>query len=39
MELADELERLRYAKGLSYRKLTELCGLNQHTMRNAIMLK
>lgn len=37
MELADELERLRYEKGLSYRKLADMCGLNQHTMRNAFI--
>ena len=37
MELADELERLRYEKGLSYRKLADICRLNQHTMRNALI--
>lgn len=37
MELADELERLRYEKGLSYRKLADMCNLNQHTMRNALI--
>lgn len=37
MELADELERLRYDKGLSYRKLADICRLNQHTMRNALI--
>lgn len=37
MELADELERLRYEKGLSYRKLADMCNLNQHTMRNAFV--
>ena len=37
MELADELERLRYEKGLSYRKLANICNLNQHTMRNALI--
>ena len=37
MELADELERLRYDKGLSYRKLANICNLNQHTMRNAFI--
>lgn len=37
MELADELERLRYEKGLSYRKLADICNLNQHTMRNAFI--
>lgn len=37
MELADELERLRYEKGLSYRKLADICRLNQHTMRNAFI--
>ena len=37
MELADELERLRYEKGLSYRKLANICNLNQHTMRNAFI--
>lgn len=37
MELADELERLRYDKGLSYRKLADMCNLNQHTMRNALI--
>ena len=37
MELADELERLRYGKGLSYRKLADICRLNQHTMRNALI--
>ena len=37
MELADELELLRYEKGLSYRKLADICRLNQHTMRNALI--
>ena len=37
MELADELERLRYEKGLSYKKLADICRLNQHTMRNAFI--
>ena len=37
MELADELERMRYDKGLSYRKLADICRLNQHTMRNALI--
>lgn len=37
MELADELERLRYENGLSYRKLADICRLNQHTMRNALI--
>ena len=37
MRLAYELERLRYSKGLSYRKLADMCNLNQHTMRNAII--
>ena len=37
MELADELELLRYDKGLSYRKLADICRLNQHTMRNALI--
>ena len=37
MELADELELLRYEKGLSYRKLADICRLNQHTMRNALV--
>ena len=37
MELADELERLRYEKGMSYRKLADICRLNQHTMRNALI--
>ena len=37
MELADELELLRYEKGLSYRKLADMCNLNQHTMRNALI--
>ena len=37
MELADELERLLYEKGLSYRKLANICNLNQHTMRNAFI--
>ena len=37
MRLADELERLRHEKGLSYRKLADICNLNQHTMRNALI--
>lgn len=37
MELADELERLRYDKGLSYRKLANICNLNHHAMRNAFI--
>lgn len=37
MELADDLERMRYEKGLSYRKLADICRLNQHTMRNALI--
>ena len=37
MELADELELLRYENGLSYRKLADICRLNQHTMRNALI--
>ena len=37
MELADELERLRYENGLSYRKLADICRLNQHTMRSALI--
>ena len=37
MELADELELLRCEKGLSYRKLADICRLNQHTMRNALI--
>lgn len=37
MELADELERLRYEKGLSYSKLADICRLNQHTMRSALI--
>ena len=37
MELSDELERLRYENGLSYRKLADICRLNQHTMRNALI--
>ena len=37
MELADELELLRYEKGLSYRGLADICRLNQHTMRNALI--
>ena len=37
MELADERERLRYDKGLSYRKLADICRLNQNTMRNALI--
>lgn len=37
MELADELERMRYEKGLSYRKLADICRLNQNTMRNALI--
>nr|DAV14185.1 MAG TPA: Regulatory protein [Caudoviricetes sp.] len=36
MRLAYELERLRFEKGLSYRKLADMCNLNQHTMRNAL---
>ena len=37
MALADELERLRYENGLSYRKLVDICRLNQHTMRTALI--
>ena len=37
MGLAGGRERRGYEEGLSYRKLADICRLNQHTMRNALI--